>query len=121
MSTVSEVLKEKKTWTDKEFMSLPQDGHRYEVVNGELVDMGNSGALHGYIRGFLLAALASDVMSKRLGVILDSSTAFKMKNGNKRSPDISFFSKERLRGVAELPCPSLALWGSHPTHAARVK
>ncbi len=26
-----------------------------------------------------------------------------MKNGNKRSPDISFFAKERLQGMTELP------------------
>jgi len=38
---------EKKVWTDDEFMALPQDGHRYEIVNGELIDMGNPGALHG--------------------------------------------------------------------------
>lgn len=103
MSTATELKTEKKVWTDEEFMALPQDGHRYEIVNGELVDMGNSGALHGYICSLLLAALASYVLPKKLGVILDSSTAFKMKNGNRRSPDISFFAKERLQGMTELP------------------
>jgi Uma2 family endonuclease len=103
VSTATELKTEKKVWTDEEFMALPQDGHRYEIVNGELVDMGNSGALHGYICSLLLAALASYVLPKKLGVILDSSTAFKMKNGNRRSPDISFFAKERLQGMTELP------------------
>jgi Uma2 family endonuclease len=93
---------EKKIWTDEEFMALP-DGHRYEIVNGELIEMGNSGALHGYVCSLLLAALMSYCLSKKLGVILDSSTAFKMKNGNKRSPDISFFAKERLQGLDNLP------------------
>jgi Uma2 family endonuclease len=32
-----------------------------------------------------------------------SSAVFKMKNGNKRSPDLSFFVKERLQGLEELP------------------
>jgi Uma2 family endonuclease len=41
--------------------------------------------------------------TQKLGVILDSSTAFKMKNGNKRSPYISFFAKERLQVMTELP------------------
>ncbi len=93
----------KKIWTDQAFMALPDDGQHYEIVNGELVDMGNSGALHGYICSLLLAALMSYILPKKLGVILDSSTAFKMKNGNKRSPDISFFAKERLQGMTELP------------------
>ena len=34
----------KKVWTDAEFMALPKDGHRYELVNG-----GNSGMEHGYV------------------------------------------------------------------------
>ncbi|MGC8715000.1 MAG: Uma2 family endonuclease, partial [Leptodesmis sp.] len=59
--------------------------------------------LHGYVCSLLLAALASNVLPKKLGVILDSSTAFKMKNGDRRSPDISFFAKERLQGLTELP------------------
>ncbi|MCI3280403.1 Uma2 family endonuclease [Synechococcus sp. PCC 6717] len=84
-------------------MALPKDGHRYEIVNGELVDMGSSGALHGYVCSLLVAALASYVLPQKLGVILDSSTAFKMKSGNRRSPDISFFAKERLQGMTELP------------------
>ncbi|NJL88715.1 MAG: Uma2 family endonuclease [Coleofasciculaceae cyanobacterium SM2_1_6] len=96
-------LPEKKVWTDEAFMELPDDGHHYEIVNGELIDMGNSGALHGYVCGLLLASLMGYVLPKKLGVILDSSTAFKMKNGNRRSPDIAFFAKERLQGITELP------------------
>ncbi len=102
-STETMEVLEEKVWTDEAFMALPKDGHRYEIVNGELVDMGNSGALHGYVCSLLLAALMGFVLPNKLGVILDSSTAFKMKNGNKRSPDISFFAKERLQGVTELP------------------
>ena len=83
-------------------MALP-DGHRYEIVNGELVEAGNSGARHGYICSLLVAALMNYVLDKKLGVVLDSSTAFKLKSGNKRSPDISFFAKERLQGLKELP------------------
>jgi Uma2 family endonuclease len=103
LETPEIVTPEKKIWTDEAFMVLPDDGHHYEIVNGELIDMGNSGALHGYVCSLLLAALMSYILPKKLGVILDSSTAFKMKNGNKRSPDISFFAKERLQGITELP------------------
>jgi Uma2 family endonuclease len=94
---------ETKVWTDAEFMALPDDGNRYELVKGELINMGNSGALHGYIAIILSAALFALVTSRKLGVLLDSSTAFTMKNGNKRSPDIAFFAKERLQGLEELP------------------
>ncbi|MFM7575003.1 MAG: Uma2 family endonuclease [Snowella sp.] len=92
-----------KAWTDEAFMALPDDGHHYEIINGELIDMGNSGALHGYVCSLALAALVGYILPKKLGVILDSSTAFNMKNGNKRSPDIAFFAKERLQGMTVLP------------------
>jgi Uma2 family endonuclease len=94
---------EKKIWTDAEFMALNEDGHRYEIVNGELIDMGNSGAKHGYVAIILSSALFSCVSTQKLGAMFDSSTAFKMKSGNKRSPDISFVAKERLQGLEELP------------------
>ncbi|PZD71049.1 hypothetical protein C1752_08252 [Acaryochloris thomasi RCC1774] len=94
---------EKKIWTDEEFMALSRDGHRYELVDGEVIDMGNSGARHGYIAIILSSALFSVVRDQKLGALFDSSTAFIMKNGNKRSPDISFFVKERLQELEELP------------------
>jgi Uma2 family endonuclease len=97
------VTPEKKVWTDEAFMALPDDGHHYEIVNGELIDMGNSGALHGYVCSTLMILLGGYIRIQNLGAMLDSSTAFKMKNGNKRSPDISFFAKERLQGMTELP------------------
>jgi Uma2 family endonuclease len=94
---------EKKVWTDAAFMALPDDGHHYEIVNGELINMGNSGAKHGYIAIILSSALFTVVMTQKLGALFDSSTAFKMKNGNKRSPYISFFAKERLQKLEDLP------------------
>ncbi len=103
MVTTTDSKTERPTWTDQEFMALTQDGHRYEIVNGELVDMGNSGAQHGYTCSLMLMALMVYVLSKKLGVVFDSSTAFTMQNGNKRSPDISFFAKERLQGITKLP------------------
>ncbi|WP_377480313.1 MAG: Uma2 family endonuclease [Microcoleus anatoxicus] len=94
---------EEKVWTDAEFMALNRDGHRYEIVNGELIDMGNSGAKHGYVCSILMILLGGYVHIQKLGAMFDSSTAFKMKSGNKRSPDVSFMAKERLQGLEELP------------------
>lgn len=96
------IASERKIWTDEEFMALPEDG-RYELVNGKLVNLGNSGMEHGEIGSFLGGSLSLYVRSHKLGVICDSSTAFTMKIGNKRSPDVSFIAKERLQGVKRLP------------------
>ena len=90
-------------WTDEAFLSLPRDGHRYEVVDRKLVDMGNSGAKHGYFCSDLMIVLGGYVRSHNLGIMFDSSTAFKLRDGNKRSPDVSFVAKDRLVGLEELP------------------
>jgi Uma2 family endonuclease len=112
---------ERKIWTDEEFMALPEDG-RYELVNGELVNMGNSGMEHGEIGSFLGGSLSLYVRSNQLGRVCDSSTAFSMKNGNKRSPDVSFVARERLQGIRRLPkgyfqgSPDLAVEILSPTN-----
>lgn len=55
--TLTSDKSEPKVWTDAEFMALPGDA-RYELVNGELVDMGNSGMEHGEIGAFLAGSLS---------------------------------------------------------------
>jgi Uma2 family endonuclease len=94
---------EKKVWTDEEFMALSRDGHRYELVNGEVLDMGNSGMEHGGIGSLLGGLLAIYVKQHKLGIVCDSSTAFTLKTGNKRSPDVSFVAKDRLKGLKRPP------------------
>lgn len=94
---------EAKVWTDEAFMALPKDGHGYELVNGEIQDMGNSGMEHGEIAAYLAGLLAIHVRQNKLGTVCDSSTAFTLKSGNKRSPDVSFVAKSRLQGMTRPP------------------
>lgn len=98
-------------WTDAEFMALADDGQGYELVNGEVVAMGNSGMEHGYLACLLVAELMAFVRQHRLGVVCDSSTAFTLKNGNKRSPDIAFIAAERLKGLRR---PVRGFWEGAP-------
>lgn len=91
------------TIDDEEFMSLSRDGHRYEFVNGEVKDMGNSGMEHGYLACLLVAVLTTFVQQHKLGAVCDSSTAFTLKSGNKPSPDLSFVAAGRLKGLKRPP------------------
>ena len=52
---------------------------------------------------YLPIVLISSVFDHTSSPRQDSSTAFKMRTGNKRSPDLAFISKERLPGLKRLP------------------
>lgn len=96
------ITSEQQTWTDEAFMALPDNG-RYELVNGEVIDIGNSGMEHGYLASILNIYLGNHILHRKLGVLCDSSTAFALKTGNRRSPDVSFATRERLQGLKRLP------------------
>jgi len=87
-----------KIWTEGELERLPEDGFLHEVVAGELVMSPKNNFQHGNITSRLFLALGNHVQQNRLGVVLDSSTGFWMKNRNCRAPDISFVSTDRLSG-----------------------
>src|SRR5688572_1276471 len=93
----------KKVWTEAELQTLPEDGFIHEVVDGELVMSPKNSWLHGRICTRLLFAIEGFNRSHRLGVVLDSSTGFWMKNRNCRAPDISFVSKATVARLRVAP------------------
>ena len=105
------VVKERKKLTEEEFLRLPDDGRKYELVDGEAIEV-PAGVEHDAIvmrLGILLYPFAKDV-----GVLCASSAGFRMVTGNIRSPDVSFIRKERLpegrlpKGFADF-APDLAI------------
>lgn len=105
-------------------MALPGDGHKYELVDGALV-MTPAGFEHGDISVSLVTALNNHVRARKLGLVLDSSTGYKMPNGNLLSPDVSFVARERLQGMQRLPegffrgAPDLAVEVLSPSESKR--
>jgi Uma2 family endonuclease len=96
-------VRAKRVWTQAEVQALPEDGYIHEVVDGELVMSPKNDFFHGHIATRLSIALGVFVKEKRLGVVLDSSTGFWMKNRNCRAPDISFVARERLSQMGFRP------------------
>jgi Uma2 family endonuclease len=88
-------------WTEEALMALPRDGQKYELLGGELV-VSPTGFQHGYLALRLGSALMAFALKHRLGVVVDSSTGFRMKSGDCLSPDVSFVGKERLRGQKQI-------------------
>jgi len=85
--------------TEEEFLRLPDDGRKYELVDGEVKEV-PAGVKHDVLAlrlGAKLLACAGD-----RAYVAGSQAGFRMVTGNLRSPDVSVLLKERLPG-GQLP------------------
>jgi Uma2 family endonuclease len=85
--------KRKRRWTEADLLCLPDDGRKYELVDGRLVEV-PTGGRHGKIAVELCVRLYP--ATKPWATMFDSSTGFRMAQGNIRSPDVSVMRTERL-------------------------
>ncbi len=85
--------KRKRRWTEADLLNLPDDGRKYELVNGRLVEA-PIGARHGEISVEL--TIKVHPFAKPWAIVYDSTTGFRTARGNIRSPDVSVMRKERL-------------------------
>lgn len=98
-----------RTITDEELLQLPEDGLKYEVVNGELLVSPGAGVPHEKAVIKLASRLATHVEQRRLGDVLGSAALYVLPSGNRRGPDLSFVAAGRLDapGVSQV-FPQLA-------------
>jgi Uma2 family endonuclease len=97
--------------TEEDLLRVPEDGQKYELVDGE-IRVSPAGYPHGRVCTRLIVRLGAFVEERGLGDLLDSSTGFRMPNGNIRLPDVCYVAKGRVaagqRGFADL-APDLAV------------
>jgi Uma2 family endonuclease len=58
-------------WTYADYARLPDDGNRYEVLDGEVLVTPGASPMHQYVRATLAMALREYAERERLGVVLD--------------------------------------------------
>ncbi len=81
--------------TEDEFMRMPDDGRKWELVNGEPKEVA-AGVDHGAIGANIGYLFRPHTRGK--GVLCGSDAGFRMASGNIRCPDVSYTRKERLPG-----------------------
>jgi len=84
--------KRKRRWTEADLLCLPDDGRKYELVNGRLVEV-PTGARHSRISVEVGARLYAARPSGT--TMFASCTGFRMAQGNIRSPDASLMRTAR--------------------------
>jgi Uma2 family endonuclease len=96
-----------KLFTIEDLEALPDDGHVYDLVDGELRRREPVGAEHGIIGGGILSRLWIFVHERSLGEVLLSDTIYVYQRDPDRSlkPDVSFIRGDRLPVGAHLLRP----------------
>ena len=99
---VATLPKRRRVWTDAALEALPKNGHKYELLDGELTQS-PAFANHGTICVRLILLLGEFVQARSLGAIYDSGTGFRLGPKLLLSPDVSFVSNARLKQLLVAP------------------
>jgi Uma2 family endonuclease len=113
------------TWTYSEYARFPDDGNRYEVIDGEVLVTPSPSPMHQEVVARVLMALREYVARHALGIVLpDVDVLFA--TGHFLRPDIVFVPADRRDGISdrgiEVP-PGLIVEIQSPTSSSidRVK
>ncbi len=83
-------------------LALPDDGYRYEVVEGVLVRMAGRGDEATTIAGVLQGELYAFVRPRRLGIVTTSDGVYKFPGAETGLiPDVGFYRAERRALIAD--------------------
>ncbi len=84
--------------TAEELWEMPEvPGKRFELVEGELVEVPGTGALHNLLVFAVAVILREHVRKHNLGVVcVDGASYVLVHPGTVRIPDVSFVSRERI-------------------------
>ena len=87
----------RRTLVVEDLYRLPDDGRRYELVNGRLVSEPLSGGRRGRIAATIASLIARHVREHRLGVVVTCDTGFVLARGpdTVRGPDVAFINRKR--------------------------
>jgi Uma2 family endonuclease len=113
------------TWTYAEYARFPDDGNRYEVIDGEVLVTPAPSPKHQHILGSLYRLMCEYVERYRLGVVLPDVDVLFV-SGQFLRPDLVFVPESARAGITdrgvELP-PGLIIEVLSPTSSSidRVK
>lgn len=84
--------------TAEELLKLPDDGRRYELLDGELVEMAPAGWEHGRVAARAAHRLLGHVEAQQLGEVVsgDPGIILRRNPDRVRAPDVCFVARDRL-------------------------
>ena len=84
--------------TADELLQMPDDGKRYELIEGELIEMAPAGGRHSNIGVRIAVLLFQHVDKSNLGELFGADCGFFLRHDpdTVRAPDAAFITKERI-------------------------
>ena len=84
--------------TADELLRMPDDGKRYELIKGELIEMAPAGLRHGEIIATVALLIGHHVRQNSLGSVFAADPGFFLQRDpdTVRAPDVAFIAKNRL-------------------------
>jgi Uma2 family endonuclease len=90
--------------TADQLLGMPDDGKRYELLEGVIQMMSPAGGRHGSVAFDLAFALGQHVKSKGLGSVFAAETGFLISTDpdTVRAPDVAFVRHKRMQELENL-------------------
>jgi|ERR1019366_914718 Uma2 family endonuclease len=89
-------------WTYNSYAALPEDGHRYEIVDGVLLEMTPaSGIPHQNAAQWLFRHLAACIIDTKLGKVFMAPIDVELMPGTVFQPDIIVILNDGLHKISE--------------------
>jgi len=79
---------EKRYWTPDDLLALPEDGKRYECIDGELLVTPSPQPAHQFVLGALFGRLYAYVLTERLGRVVTAPADLRLESSNVVQPDL---------------------------------
>ena len=107
-----------RTVTAEALLQLPDDGFRYELVKGALVQTAPAGSEHGALAMRIGWRLAQHVETHKLGEAFAADTGFHIASNpdTVRAPDLAFVRQERVAAAGDVR----GFWPGAPDLAVEV-
>jgi len=104
--------------TAEQLARIPDDGKRYELVEGEVRMMPPAENEHGMVTARLTWRVAQHVEERNLGALFAAETGFLLARApdTVRAPDLAFVTRERLEQVGSVE----GFWPGAPDLVAEV-
>lgn len=92
---------EKKLYTADDLWLLSLQGLRYELIEGELVEISPGNETHGELAAEILRLIGNYVREHKLGRVYAAETGFKLSETTIIAPDAAYVSQERVKPRTE--------------------